>query len=201
MKLVVSAVAAMALIFSISAPANSAEPSCAEGGLCVVGDVGPGGGTVFYVSNKPKKWGQYIEVAPNGWNRGRPDQNVEPFCYQRPDPRYPLIRTSPKIGTGKSNTNRLVKICKDGAAAFARSYRGGGLGGWSLPSKDEFDELYFVAAGKYISMNDGYPWYFSSTTDGGAVSSFYVGYESWDGSFASSNDAHVRPVRHFKPSK
>jgi hypothetical protein len=194
--------ATLGLLFSFAVPAYAQDPTCAEGGPCVVGDVGPGGGIVFYALTKAKKWGQYIEVAPDGWNRGRPDQNVEPFCYQRPDPRYSIINTSPKIGTGKVNTTRLLRICKDGAAAFARSYRGGGLGGWSLPSKDEFDELYFVAAGKYISMNQGNPWYWSSTSrSGGAVSSFYVGFENWDGSFASSNDAHVRPVRHFKRTK
>ena len=49
--------------------------SCADGGVCVVGDSGPGGGVVFYVSPKAFACGanmastcKYLESAPNMWN-------------------------------------------------------------------------------------------------------------------------------------
>ena len=193
-------ISALSLMGSMGLPSQAVELSCAEGGACVIGDRGPGGGIVFFVSPKAKKWGQYIEAAPDGWDRGRPDPNVEPFCYQRAEDSYRLKATSTAIGTGRTNTTRLIKVCKQGAAATARSYRGGGFTTWSLPSKDEFNELYFEAVGRGITLNTGTPWYWSSSINGG-VSSFYAPFQDWDSTFAGSNDAHVRPVRHFKANK
>ena len=54
--------------------------SCADGGVCVVGDSGPGGGVVFYASltafacgaNMASKC-NYLESAPNLWN---PDSKI-----------------------------------------------------------------------------------------------------------------------------
>ena len=46
----------------------AAGATCAQGGVCAVGDTGPGGGVVYYVAPAPQSWGQYLEVAPNGWN-------------------------------------------------------------------------------------------------------------------------------------
>ena len=59
-----------------AAPAEAtAGASCADGGVCVVGDSGPGGGVVFYVSPKAFACGanmastcKYLESAPNMWN-------------------------------------------------------------------------------------------------------------------------------------
>ena len=52
--------------------------TCAEGGTCVVGDIGPGGGIIFYVSrlnftstsSNCNTECKYLEVAPSGWNGG-----------------------------------------------------------------------------------------------------------------------------------
>jgi len=39
--------------------------SCASGGACSVGDLGPGGGIVFYAPGGMNSWGRYIEAAPD----------------------------------------------------------------------------------------------------------------------------------------
>ena len=39
--------------------------ACASGGLCRVGDRGPGGGYVFYDAGSTQPWGRYLEVAPS----------------------------------------------------------------------------------------------------------------------------------------
>ena len=46
--------------------------TCAQGGACVQGDVGPGGGIVFYVSPTLQPWGRYLEmetayINPASW--------------------------------------------------------------------------------------------------------------------------------------
>ena len=54
--------------------------SCAEGGACSVGDAGPGGGTVFYVSagftcgENYASTCKYMEAAPATWYSGITDQ-------------------------------------------------------------------------------------------------------------------------------
>lgn len=196
MKKILNFVAAVsALVLFMSGPvAYGDELSCADGGVCQIGDMGPGGGTVFFVSNSLNSWGRYIEAAPYGWFKGRPDPNVEPFCYEKIETLDFLPETSPAIGSGKSNTDKLVKVCPNGAAATARAYDGGGFKTWSLPSKDELTELYYELPQAGIENE----WYWSSTTTKyGQVSSFYVPREKWDGTFSKSNDANVRAVRHF----
>ena len=39
--------------------------SCASGGACSVGDLGPGGGIVFYAPGGMNSWGRYVEAAPD----------------------------------------------------------------------------------------------------------------------------------------
>ena len=60
----------------VASPTDSPSPSgsCAEGGVCQLGDLGPGGGVVFYVASSSFTCGpdmalscNYLEVAPNLW--------------------------------------------------------------------------------------------------------------------------------------
>ncbi len=45
-----TAVALMSAVVSLPASANE-NPSCADGGTCAIGDIGPGGGVVFFVKS------------------------------------------------------------------------------------------------------------------------------------------------------
>ena len=84
-KLLKRLVSVVLILVSVSVTQISSEKvvratalTCAEGGTCVVGDIGPGGGIIFYVSrlnftstsSNCNTECKYLEVAPSGWNGG-----------------------------------------------------------------------------------------------------------------------------------
>jgi hypothetical protein len=113
------------------------KKSCSQGGVCKVGDKGPGGGLVFITrSTKGNKSGKNFEFAPDGWNRS---QNVDDSVWCSSDADIPGA-AGQAIGSGSANTDAILAIpeCATGsAAAIARAYRGGGKQDWFLPSVKE----------------------------------------------------------------
>ena len=120
---------------------------CPTNGKCVVGNIGPGGGIVFYVAPTQQSWGQYLEVAPASWSGDYFDP-YKPWCalgnsllasyFNEPDA---VKKNSSKIGSGKSNTGLMLLTCMDGIANNVRNYQGGGKSDWFLPSADELAEM------------------------------------------------------------
>ena len=137
---------------------TQAQPAttCAAGGKCRVGEIGPGGGTVFYAGsvqiNGALQPG-YLEVAPAHWANslqpGHPSYVVDP-PFEDPriswcDPGVDIagVNTQTGIGTGMSNTLAMLQSgqCSRGAAGLVTAYTGGGLQDWYLPSASELDAL------------------------------------------------------------
>ncbi len=126
--------------------------TCASGSSCVVGDTGPGGGTVFYAAATPfdAAGDMYLEFADAGdwfdWtnsqalaSRGLVDPGLQ-WCGGSP----PTNDTA--LGTGAANTTRLAECDGEEAAHAAQAYRGGGKADWFLPSADEANlECQFAA--------------------------------------------------------
>lgn len=135
---------------------ESTLSSCATGGLCNVGDTGPGGGIVFYKAVSAFACGPtrtascyYLEAAPAAWSgltNGDADLSINWSG-----------NTVDAVGTGGGDTatataigwgyrNTLAAVAQSGnankAITVARAYRGGGLSDWFLPSKDELNQLY-----------------------------------------------------------
>lgn len=137
--------------------------TCANGGTCVVGDTGPGGGTVFYVATTPFACGptrsatcKYLEAAPSGWNIGSdPDvtlAQMTPIDYTQTavgSSGSLETATATAIGWGYRNTRAIVlqgnTDTATSAAALADSYsvRVSGViyDDWFLPSKDELNQM------------------------------------------------------------
>ena len=129
--------------------ATVAPLTCATGGTCALGDVGPGGGTVFYVAGSQQLWGRYLEVAPSGWFDGIASDPYLGWCASSTDYAADAISTAipgdatgAGIGDGWVNSVNIAKHCPFGAATATRMYRGGGKLDWFLPSKGELDQLY-----------------------------------------------------------
>ena len=199
--------------YAYSAP----SPTCANGGTCSLGDTGPGGGKVFYISGStyyeaaPKTW--YSTVTYNGSTYA--NQNV-PFCataanqvinpYNPPDTSTP----SSGWGGGLANTSKFSPYCAGGAIGLAKSYVGGGKTDWYVPDAGELD-----AIATYFDSNGGYsaefptptsPFYWSSSaTYVGSpyiwiVTQSYLNNGSWAGgagAYNSTGGGTIIPIRQF----
>jgi hypothetical protein len=130
--------------------------SCANGGTCVVGNTGPGGGVIFYVANAPFMCGptrtvacSYLEAAPSGWNAGadpaRTWAQSTPANYQN----VAVTGTGTGIGWGYQNTRAIIQQGNSdtatSAAALADSHTvtisGVTYDDWYLPSRDELNQM------------------------------------------------------------
>ena len=138
--------------------------SCLIGRSCQVGDIGPGGGVVFYDAGASRTWGRWLEAAPQEcqvsgkvWRagaKGKKGTNQLPLLY--PDWKSAAANRvfSKQIGMGQANTALAVKqhsglpksALEATAAGYANSLVCGGKDDWFLPSKDELDALYNVLA-------------------------------------------------------
>lgn len=112
---------------------------------CKVGDIGPGGGRVFYVSTtvinvQPgiSSGGRCLEAAPNTWAGTGSDPLLRWGC-----PGTTIFGTKAAIGNGASNTKKIMARCGrlNIAARRAGNLTLGGLSDWFLPSRAE---LYFM---------------------------------------------------------
>ncbi|MGB4324121.1 MAG: fibronectin type III domain-containing protein, partial [Candidatus Nanopelagicales bacterium] len=143
-----------------SSPATAADPSCAAGGSCVLGDTGPGGGLVFFISD-----GVAYEMAPNTWTGTSSDDTPgQKFCV-----RIYAQLTNTYSMSGAAATAHLLGYCSGGAPVAATAYSGGGLTDWYLPNLPEMNSM----------CN------YSRTWSGSPSTSSCAG--SQDATFASSN--------------
>lgn len=148
---------------------DSATLPCADGGVCVVGDVGPGDGIVFYVADERQDWGQYLEVATDGWSGDRRDPGGW-WCgkdNRKTRKKVEGLQTRSEIGSGAENTQRIIQACgENNAAGKAASSVAGGWTDWFLPSRDELEVLIQNRGRIDISLNpyDGTKYYSSSNS-------------------------------------
>jgi len=149
---IVFALIASLLTFAPQPSAEAAPPTCAQGGVCQVGDIGPGGGIVFYVASgtftQTGATGsmcanscKYLEAAPSGWNTGS-DPNRS---YNSNSGLIGVNAQGTAIGSGYRNSLAVIAAgftdTATSAAALARSYRGGTKQDWYLASKDELNQM------------------------------------------------------------
>jgi hypothetical protein len=154
----------------------------------MIGDIGPGGGIVFYDAGSVQPWGQYLEAGP--------ELGVEDWCDSNVD----IAGTNTKIGSGAANTKLIVASCGSGAANTISEYDGGGKTDWFLPSKDELLEMYehprATGMGRSATGMGRTKYYWSSSQ----ISSSRAWHPYWDyynNSNLKNRMLYVRPVRAF----
>jgi len=140
-------------------------PSCANGGVCVVGSDGPGGGKVFYVLGGSEtvpgaacgSGCRYLEAAPVDWNS---DRSPDPYfrwgdgAGEVDTCSYKDISgaTGTAIGSGFANTAAIMAACPDSsgnnsapaalaASTYAPTVNDVVVTGWFLPSLAELNAL------------------------------------------------------------
>ena len=177
-----------------------------------VGDIGPGGGRIFYVNTEGFNCGpnfndtgsptgrkcNYLEAAPNTWSGGNQDPEAV-WCEEST-----YIATSVELGAGYKNTLAMLAGCSSEAANLVATYNasnGGGKSDWFLASRDEFAELYKARAavgGWQVGGPDGGLYWTSTQARSDIANCFYIYYfELYAASQSKDIAEYVRPIRAF----
>ncbi len=178
--------------------------SCASGGVCVIGDIGPGRGIVFYDAGSIQPWGRYLEVVPEWWSGDRSERSAKWGCYDTSI----SGASGTAIGTGAANTAAIVAGCSESgtAAKLADALTYAGKSDWFLPSKDELNQMYllFLKVGWAGAggLNGGCCYWSSSEVVTNSLElawqQEFFRHTRQDYSFGLKDfTSHVRPVRAF----
>ena len=201
------------------APAQ-AVATCAAGGPCALGDTGPGGGKVFYVSQSPTTFScgptmnltcSYLEAAPKTWSGGTSDPTAIWAAHDynpTGQSTYEALSAS-SLGRGYQHSISILTLeASTVAAGIARSYRGGGKIDWYLPATAELNLLCQLARGVSQNVNNACTGGTSSAdfnAGGYWATSGYDSTKAWTQNFANGTLSgqikgsafSVRPIRAF----
>lgn len=183
---------------------------CSQGGGCEVGDTGPGGGTIFYISPTVinaatgiSSGGTYLEVAPLNWS----GLSGESLTAWSKGTTTNVAGTLSAIGAGAENT-RLINnglgansVAAKVAADLTFPSGGGGKSDWFLPSTLEVKEMYEALYAPGLAGNLGITNYWTSTqgSNTAQADTYWFG----NGGLISPTDKlnifAVRPIRAYSP--
>ena len=205
-----------------SVSAATANSACSAGGantVCNIGDIGPGGGIVFYDAGKDEYWGRYLEIAPKScegvklpW---RPANKIETVYEGSSGQTAAELRVLAKgVGMGKINTRVITRALGAGtyAAKYADDSKCNDVLDWFLPSKDELDLAYNRLAQNRVGgqdtpvggFNKGYYWTSTDYNNSTAWTQYFMDGQQFDrvqtlsgNNKPPANPFRVRPIRAF----
>ena len=178
--------------------------SCATGGECAQGDIGPGGGGVFITPQTVGGNGRYFEASPFNWSGSDDLGTVTTYCSNG---NLSLGATNTGIGWGETNTNIAKAACLGGAVGKVNSFNQSnntGYSDWFIPSADELIELARYRD-TYGLLNLGANWtvgrngYWASTESTTTIQWSLTSATrlTWYTNKSDSTSNMVRPVRMF----
>ena len=187
-------------------------PTCANGGTCVVGNTGPGGGIVFYVQAAGGTFTstgsdcnttcKYLEAAPNNWGASTTVEDAcravvadrDPECFWSGNSTNAIGATAQGfvVGSGYANTQAAVGQAGGGntaghAITAAWDYINNTKSDWHLPSRDELNELC-----KY-ARNTGQAAGAAIICDGGTLRTGFANMTYWSSTEDNGERAWVHP--------
>jgi hypothetical protein len=191
---------------------SASAASCAAGGLCSIGQTGPGGGLVFITpTTVGNTTGKYFEAAPAGWS----GSGTDPLGKLCTNATSVADATGTAIGTGETNTNLFAAsaACGPWVTDTATALVLNGKDDWFIPSFDElkamFSALHKAAGGALGGFNtSGTVDYLSSSDNPSGVAPSGTGYAYYGwfgssdgvagwGSTSKTSSLAYRPVRSF----
>ena len=196
---------------SFTQPASAA--TCAEGGVCALGEIGPGGGKVFYVAATAFSSGApcgvnclYLEMAPNTWSNGTTDPSLKMQPNKQRSPANGNTRNNTAIGLGFQNTSALLSnasgISDAKEAIYSVDILTTGKTDWYIPNS-----LEYLAMKTYLDSCTTACANFTYNSGQNYWSSNYKGNGGWDFKWAISgldpggptlnNSKPIRPIRAF----
>lgn len=154
-----------------------------------IGSIGPAGGYIFYDKGFYSYGWRYLEAAPNDLGERYKLGNYYSFRN------HGSLGTSVSIGTGQSNTEKIIENNEKGAARACADYTYGGFDDWFLPSKAELDLMYTNLAEKGLGnfQNDCY-W---SSSEGSSIAWTQYMDDGYQCDEYYYDYYYVRPVRAF----
>ena len=178
-------------------PATDAAPTFE------IGDTGPAGGIIFYIDNSepPMYPWTYLEAAPVTWWDGENDPAIL-WGNQT----VPVPDTSPDMGTGLENTDKIVIELGNWneanyAAKIVSELDFGGQTDWFLPSQDELDQMRIQLYDENLGDLEEFLPYWSSTDDdtddAAAYHHVFYGNTQEPVNKETSTSTRVRPIRRF----
>jgi len=182
--------------------------SCATGGYCRVGDIGPGGGIVFIDTSTASSDGRIYEVAQANWSGSDDLSTVAPYCSNN---NSNIGATQFGIGWGDTNTSLAKSQCLGGAVALVNNFNQSnatGYSDWFIPDQNEAVELVKIPSLAGL-VRVGANWtvgtygYWTSTENSASdMKSIGGSGSSWNASSVVSKSEStrnmVRPVRAFR---
>jgi hypothetical protein len=186
-----------------SAPGST----CATGGSCSIGDIGPGGGYVFYISGTVidsatgiSDGGTYLEVAPKGWSTPGSE-----YQGQWAAAGTSVSGTSRSVGQGAENTRKIIAALPSttNLAKITADLTFGGKSDWFFPSSDEvkamYTNVYAASKGDFSASN-----YWASTQDDlnsspSRADTYWFGAGNTYSPTDKLNSYFLRPIRAFTP--
>jgi hypothetical protein len=159
--------------------------NCATGGTCKVGDLAPGGGYVFYVSDTIinsatgiSNGGIYLATAPTNWQTGTTGDPLTTWGCQTN-----VANTLPQVGSGAENT-RLIVAAQSGcssstvaakvAADLSITSSGTTYSDWFAPSEAEI-ALMYANVRSIASISSKLYWSSTQSYDVSGLNNSYYG--------------------------
>jgi hypothetical protein len=191
---------------------SASVATCAQGGLCSIGQTGPGGGLVFITpTTAGNTTGKYFEAAPSGWS----GSGTDPLGKLCTNATSVAGATGTAIGSGETNTNLFAAsaACGPSVTDTATALVLNSKDDWFIPSFDElkamFSALHKAAGGALGGFNSASNTDYLSSSDnpsGVAPSGTGYAYYGWFGSSdgvagwgstSKTSSLAYRPVRSF----